>query len=963
MPERFVIDGKVVIADEASPELQKFLQNLERTTNGARRQTSSLAAGTREATQGFRAMTTGLLQEVNPALGQMASRLDIAALQARKLPPVLGAVTVATAAASIGLSVLVQGMNAAIDRTVRLNQAARALDFSGLRNQAREVSGELERFNLRAGQFLGSLQNVAAGITSLLRSGRGPRDELQQQLNDIAGQMGRLFPHEVSKAAIQATLEQLEASKKLLEVQRQAAAERGDISSVTEKSKELAAVSERIAKSQRDLIQAGATAQKAALAAAFPEGQEPSKIVEGLDRIKGKQIEVAETRRRTERTADEIRQERLASDLEIARLNTIRETVLAGGRFTETLKAQGGELSQIVITYTKDAIPAIEKAIFAEERKRNPLRAQLLELQLQIEAHERLVQKIDLEAQAQQAALEQQKLGVSAAAQATLELALIEERRAAALKTIRDNDPNSAERRSAIEAQARLEHARVVFDEARRTDPATGLTIGLQDAVDEFSSAGRQMEGIARDTARNMSTAFSDLFFNALTGRFREIADLPKAFAQSVLRSLTDALGQQVTARTIAALGGAVSPPFVVSAGGPAGVDVTGADPAMLVNLSQQGYALTAGTGGRTFAAPTGLTLSRQQQQIALLRSVPTVPGDPSLAPTAAQEADYWWLENLAGPTTSAGTSVGLTASLRNWWNTPVYARQGPSGGYIAGPTYGQAAVAGVGAALVAYGLYQGTSQGTNTSYLAGVGTGALTGALYGTSIAPGIGTAVGLVAGALIGFFGSNRSQAKFEKQHRRTQRTRDAATIGQGVAAALAEAETVSIQEVLQRRLVSGNTVGGVLLGLARHMNEPELIGFLLDYGAAAESFSYERLGSIGELVAYLTPQGARALLDTALAMFRREADRERQIFIGQEEVVTRGGTRATVQTLVPLSRRGDLEAGRDTFLLQQPGQSDAELERFLFRLAALDDDRDLRIFRRDEEGLVFSRTVTAR
>ncbi len=564
-------------------------------------------------------------------------------------------------------------------------------------------------------------------------------------------------------------------------------------------------------------------------------------------------------------------------------------------------------------------------------------------------------------------------LGVARERVALQQVELAAQTRIAAVRARTDLTPEQAtEQEAEIQRLGALAKANVTLAEAmqsaararvrfEREDLSGGLLAGIRTIEDEIGGVGTSMQRIFTESAR---ASYQALREQLLAPFERDLRKLP-GFVQTIFRTTMEELTKQLVIRPL--LGSLQQFLQPGGAGGyPLGstVNFTGAGSDLVGN----GYSLTAGTGGGgrsgiEYVHPSGAPATLADVRLAYAGAT---FADPSLDP---------FLDTLYGGR-YATAAVGVPSG-GSFWNTPIYDTRAASpyfgSGYqapSAGLTYGQAATYGLsaaGAGLAAYGIYQGAAGGYNTSYLQAGITGGVTGALAGAalgalygSVVPGLGTAIGAVAGLAIGLLGANVSQGKYKKQHARQQRARDSARIAEGIAAALADAEVASIQEVLQRRLVSGNTVGGVLLGMARFLGETELANSLLDYGARIEGFNYEALNSIDELVANLRG-GARQLVDAALAMFQREIERERGILIGREEVVTQAGTRATVQTIVPFPRREELGRG-DRFLLQQPGQSDAELERILWRLVDLADRRDIRVFRQDEGGLVVSGTLRA-
>ncbi len=91
----------------------------------------------------------------------------------------------------------------------------------------------------------------------------------------------------------------------------------------------------------------------------------------------------------------------------------------------------------------------------------------------------------------------------------------------------------------AAQRQANLELERLA-----RTNPLEGLQLGLQIVADEFKQVGTLMQNAARATAQGMAQAYSDFFFNVITGEFKKLQDLPRQLGQAVFREISNVLGQ-----------------------------------------------------------------------------------------------------------------------------------------------------------------------------------------------------------------------------------------------------------------------------------------------------------------------------------------------------------------------------------------------------------------------------------
>lgn len=955
MAEQDVFEIVVRGRDEASRVLGGVAESHAALAAAAGRSDTELArldATLVRASRSARALAIPLVAELVPGLGAVSRQAVGVIAAAATLGTGLGAVAIA----AVGLAGIVGGQLVAAwqknrEEMLNFDRAVRSLDMSrigaeagkarleleGLREELEDVERQLKQIEARRAQGAPLPLGMRERRTGEAEELRRRRDELQGRVQ-VAGELG---------AADQLTRDQSAAAQ--LQEQNRLALRGAFDFKLSSQARQIAELERRA----EDLALGRGGAPDVAAAATVRRQIQALRTQADLDMRQQTSLALATTTGAGEFGGYPENVEALAAE--------ITKDLEAAGvvRFDARARMTPRELREDEVRTDRERAGLLGPATTGEhlgvptDEEAAAFRADTDKVVLDL-------RRQTLELDRDRVAILREQHGLTEGERAALDVLVIERGR---LVTLSDRRLTT-EQRANVELAAQVQTASVLRAELERTDAVSGARAGIRQIAEEWTAAGRAMEGVTLSTAHNIQNALARTLRGESVG---------KQFADAMMGTLTNALASWMTgtfARVAGGFlpGGAGASPLAVSAGA-AGLDVTGASPAALASLVQGGAKLVGGAGGRTYALPpVGGRGYIDPITGAPITSVQMMPGDPQYAAAAAAYEPDMFGYGAYGANAAAGA-----AATGSFWNTPMYTTQGPSGGYIAGATYGTAAtygLAGAGAALAAYGIYQGSASGYRTSYteaaiyggVTGAVAGASIGALIGTAAAPGIGTAVGAVVGLALGLAGANISQGKYKKAHARAQRNRDAATIANGIQAALSEAETVSIPDILARRLASGNTVGGVLLAIANHMGETELIAYLVDYGAAVEGFNYERLGSIGELVAYIQPEGVRQLLDFALDIFRREFDRERGILVGQEQVVTRAGTRATLQTLTPLTARANLQPGRDTFLEQQPGQSDADLERFLFRLASIDDDRDLRILRRDDNGLVFSRTVRA-
>ena len=76
---------------------------------------------------------------------------------------------------------------------------------------------------------------------------------------------------------------------------------------------------------------------------------------------------------------------------------------------------------------------------------------------------------------------------------------------------------------------------------------AEGRNRGLMDQVAEIEKANKKIMDISEETAKRMQSNFSDLFFDAMTGKLKTFEDYVRAMFQSIARMMSDLLAQQAT--------------------------------------------------------------------------------------------------------------------------------------------------------------------------------------------------------------------------------------------------------------------------------------------------------------------------------------------------------------------------------------------------------------------------------
>ena len=287
-------------------------------------------------------------------------------------------------------------------------------------------------------------------------------------------------------------------------------------------------------------------------------------------------------------------------------------------------------------------------------------------------------------------------------------------------------DSVAREKELAAEEKRAFEERAKAFEQYRKfleeTDFFTGLEKGFRDMT---RGAGEIMQDFARNTARGMTQSFDDLFFNAMTGQFKKMADFGKQAGYALARSFSGALAEFLVGGATRGVGsllrggtGAGLIPVATAAGTVLvpGSSAASVQPAGIPGTAGGGIMdlLTQGVGGlgSTVAGWLGLT-------------------SPGAAPAAAGLVEDFGvgITGLESAGAAAGTGIGVSGTL----------------GVVG---------AGIGFLASLYAAYQTRSpvMGGVTGALSGAVTGLTIGTTFGSVIGPGYGTLIGLVAGAALG-------------------------------------------------------------------------------------------------------------------------------------------------------------------------------------------------------------------
>lgn len=97
-------------------------------------------------------------------------------------------------------------------------------------------------------------------------------------------------------------------------------------------------------------------------------------------------------------------------------------------------------------------------------------------------------------------------------------------------------------------------------------DMAGGFREGLLQYVDETGGGFKRMVDLAQSAAQGMEAAFSDFFFDAMTGKLKSFGDYVMSFLNSVARAMANMMAQSAAQGIVGSLAGLFSPAKPVAA-------------------------------------------------------------------------------------------------------------------------------------------------------------------------------------------------------------------------------------------------------------------------------------------------------------------------------------------------------------------------------------------------------------
>ncbi len=119
------------------------------------------------------------------------------------------------------------------------------------------------------------------------------------------------------------------------------------------------------------------------------------------------------------------------------------------------------------------------------------------------------------------------------------------------LSQIKELEDPSGYQQKTVALQGYNQELAKYIQELQNLDPKQAFLRGMKEMYDEYTDVGRQMYDLSREVASSMQTAFSDFFFDVMTGKLKSFGDYINSFLESVARSISNVLAQQAVAGII----------------------------------------------------------------------------------------------------------------------------------------------------------------------------------------------------------------------------------------------------------------------------------------------------------------------------------------------------------------------------------------------------------------------------
>jgi hypothetical protein len=637
-------------------------------------------------TQTLRVFGGAIASEINPVFGQLVQTVASASREVKNFGVVLGTAGVAAAVAAVAIADMIQKFNEASRRTIELRIAVDSLNFSSVKGQLDAATKSLEQFDQ---SIFGAIGRWTKGIRDATRTPGAlnildiffGREDLSKFVAQTQTALTKVLPVETFRILNEEYGKQIQALQQIQELDAARYAQRNELENYLTQQRAIEQSLNLQADAQEHLIRQQADVKNAAARARLG-GAAPGEIAlnefEAAQRIEtlrgGLEANLRTAAERARQTRLDIAERR---GLTAAERYGPSETYAEGFGTPEYFYNLRRERDQEALTKAQQQLQ-VRQQVYGLTIAQT---AQLAEQSVELERQQKFLDA-NLDVSKQTLANEEARVKIAAIRQVELE----------------------------------------------RTQPLEGLAKGFRDVAQEAESSGQIMQNLARQTAASMQQSFSNLFFDVITGNFKDLADAGKQFGLALARNFTDALASAATAPILRGLAGLTSGFFPDS--GVSLLNIAPEGSGLVSSLQRAGFNVGGGAGpsaapGSQAAGLYGSIYSGQTAQ-GFVESSPLGGGGPSGPPVGAgfNVGDY------------AGLGIGL-AGLG----------LGIAASQTSGMTSGAFSVAAA-----------GLTAGAGVAQLFGIGAGAV-GGVAGAGGAIGAGVAiVALAAYAIV----ADRTKAK---------------------------------------------------------------------------------------------------------------------------------------------------------------------------------------------------------
>lgn len=951
----------IIAVNSASPELAKLQKDLQDTAKAVQQHaqvvSTSSAAGAsglktlaesyRPVLAATREVATGIAGTLNPALGNMVGSLGLVARGAGAMGLALGGVTAGVVAAGVAFKNYLEVSSQVAETQAKLNLLARSFDLGGAKSMVAGFALELETLDQRATGLTGRWVTGWRKITDAL----GQTVDATKALAAAQAAVEAVVPFERALGLAQQRALQIEATRAHTGVflgKAEVQADLGDYGSIA-------------AVMRQQLLDQGA------------------QILETIRRESEREFAAALA---TRQPASELSR---ITELGMAKHRTFgaqRAGALAA--FDESVRR--GRLGIIGVT---EAVSAEPRALDEEAEGFRIGQTAIRDIRRESTAQTN-------ELLSAQISLRQQAVGLTSAQRLELTLTAIQEGRTLAYAQAEGKE-NQEHLKAMADLNAEMKTTIERQKEAAQTNPFVGLTLGLQEVVDEFTSAGELMRQGVHQLGGDMARTFSSTFTQVVMGDFKKLSELPKLFAMNFVTAFSDAVAKAAIGNLFStfsrALGGNAGFFSMLGGGGGSG----GSGGGGLVQVGGQVFQQVAAGGGQTVLVPLSGTAGTMGSGAGFnLSSLPTPPlslfsgGGGSWSNLMRTPLSVLFGGSLFASAYTGGTAAGASALgadvIALGGGADLSALSGSGAGLTLGTTLGGiTALAGLG-----FTIYSGlrgapTWQNIAISHVSGMLSGAMAGFYIDAATGFsdwGAGTLIGAIAGGLLGAGAGSLGKGALAKKLTPSERSYQAGQAGRSaLSAAIAGAKSLEeMQAILNGKWSPYNEVAivayshpghnqasgaGVYLAypMAGHMPFPDVLTMLAD-PRYIDNLEINVAGPAGggsaSYDATLTTQAQdkwhtlAAGLAEAFVGFRENFGPGFQplgpALLGTSGVGVERFTALSGLDALSRAQGQDIDLSLDT--LKRQGLSDDQIEQLLRLMQQVDRDRSLNFFIRPEE-----------